>query len=285
MFDISFKNKNGDVLEFYPNNLDLTITEFQGLNPPDATINTSEIALFDGTKFNSSKVNARTIDVTFVIERRAEENRLQVYKVLKSKQWIELIYKGDYRNVRIEGYIESIGIDYFNMKQNVTVTILCPSPFFKDAQSIINDIDNTISLFHFPFSILENEPIPISYLDTLTSVTIENKGDVSCGCIIEIYARGTVMNPRILNYVTGEYFALDFTMEMGDSIFINSNAGVKSVELLREGQYTNIFNYIAQGSKWIQLEYGENTFVYEADDVTIANMALTFTHENLYEGV
>lgn len=151
MYELILENAAGDQLTFNQNS-PFTITEIEGLNPPAATINTSQIALIDGAKFNSSKLNMRTINVAFAIEYQAAKNRIEVYKVLKSKQYIKLYYNGQYRKVFIEGYIASIDISYFEMKQIVTCTILCPSPYFKEAQLIVDELLNIISAFHFPFA-------------------------------------------------------------------------------------------------------------------------------------
>ena len=67
MFEITLENANGDQLNFAQNSA-FTVTEIDGLNPPPATINTSQIALIDGAKYNSSKLNMRTINIAFAIE-------------------------------------------------------------------------------------------------------------------------------------------------------------------------------------------------------------------------
>lgn len=151
MFELILENAAGDQLTFGQNS-PFTVAEIQGLNPPTATINTSAVALIDGEKFNSAKLNMRTINVAFAIEYQAAQNRIEVFNVLKSKQYVKLTYNGQYRKVWIEGYIQSIDITYFSMKQVVTAAILCPSPYFKGAQEMINELTNIISAFHFPFA-------------------------------------------------------------------------------------------------------------------------------------
>ena len=47
MFELILENAAGDQLTFGMNS-PFTVTEIQGLNPPAATINTSQIALMDG---------------------------------------------------------------------------------------------------------------------------------------------------------------------------------------------------------------------------------------------
>ena len=284
MFDLILENAAGDQINFAQNSA-FTVTEIQGLNPPEATINTSEIALMDGAKFNSSKLNMRNINVAFAIERQAAKNRLEVFKVLKSKQWVKMTYIGQYRQVFIEGYIESIDITYFEMKQIVTCSILCPSPYFKEAQIIVNELLNIVSAFHFPFASTAEPELIFSYINNEIGIVIENDGDIDCGLIIELYAKDAVSNPKVFNYITGDYIGLNFSMQEGDLITIDTRQGQKSVTLLRGGVESNIFNYIVQGSTWLQLSANGDTFVYEVGTGLASDLSLTFKHYNLYEGV
>lgn len=284
MFEIILENANGDKLNFAQNSA-FTVTDIQGLNPPSATINTSEVALLDGAKYNSSKLNMRTINIAFAIQYSAAYNRIQVFKVLKSKQWVKFNYIGEYRKVYIEGYIESIDISYFAMKQIVTCSILCPSPYFKEAQAIVDELLNIISAFHFPFSSTEDPQLLMGYINNDIGITIENDGDVTCGMIIQLYARNAVSNPKIFNYITQDYFGLNFDMQAADLITIDTRQGQKSVTLLRGGVETNIFNSVIQGSTWLQLDAGGDTFVYEVGSGSTGNLSVSFMHNNLYEGV
>lgn len=284
MFELILENKTGDQINFAQNSA-FTITEIQGLNPPSATINTSQIALMDGAKFNSSKLNMRTINVAFAIEYAAAQNRIEVFKVLKSKQWIKLTYNGQYRQVWIEGYIGSIDISYFEMKQIVTCSILCPAPYFKGAQTIVNELQNIISAFHFPFSSTADPQIVFSYYSEDIGIEIENDGDVECGMVIELYARGAISDPTVYNYITQEFFGLDFDMEEADLITIDTRQGQKTVTLLRDGEESNLFYAVVQNSTWLQLPVNGGTFVFDVGSGSTADLSITFNHDNLYEGV
>lgn len=284
MFKLTLENAYGDSITFN-NGGAFTIVDIQGLNPPEATINTSEIALMDGAKYNSAKVNMRQINIAFAIEYQASLNRINVYKVLKSKQAVRLYYVGDYRDVFIDGYIQSIDISYFEMKQIVTCSILCPAPYFNEAQSIINEMQNIINSFHFPFASTESPQIVFGYFNSDIELYVENNGDVECGLIIELYARSSITNPKIFDYVTGEFFGLDITMQTADLITIDTRQGNKSVTLLRSGTESNIFNYIMKNSTWLQLAANGSTFVYEVGSGEAANLLVTFNHYNLFEGV
>ena len=284
MFELILENASGDQLTFAQNS-PFTVTEIQGLNPPTAIINTSQIALMDGAKFNSSKLEMRTINVAFAIEYEAAKNRIEMYTVLKSKQYVKLYYNGQYRQVFIEGYIESIDITYFEMKQIVTCAIICPSPYFKEAQIIVDELQTIVGAFHFPFSSTAEPQLVFSYISNDLGLTVENEGDVECGMIIELYAREAVSNPKIFNYLTQDYFGLQIDMEQADLITIDTRQGQKSVTLLRDGVETNIFNSVIQGSTWLQLEANGSTFVYEVGTGEDADLYVTFSHYNLFEGV
>lgn len=284
MFELILENAAGDQLTFGMNS-PFTVSEIQGLNPPAATINTSQVALMDGAKFNSSKLNMRTINVAFAIEIQAAKNRIEVFKVLKSKQYVKLYYNGQYRQVFIEGYIQNIDITYFEKKQIVTCGILCPSPYFKEAQEVVNELQSVVSAFHFPFASTATPQLVFSYISNDIGITIENEGDVDCGMIIQLYARTAVSNPKIFNYVSQDYIGLNIDMQPADLITIDTRQGQKSATLLRNGVETNIFNNVLQGSTWLQLESSGSTFVYEVGTGSAADLNVTFSHYNLYEGV
>jgi hypothetical protein len=284
MFKLVLENKIGDQLQFGAGS-PFTITDIQGLNPPYATINTSQIALIDGSKYNSAKVNPRQINLAFAIEYSAAYNRIQMYKVLKAKQWIRFMYTGDQRDVYIDGYIQSIDIAYFEMKQIVTVSILCPAPFFKEAQIIVNELKNIISAFHFPFASTASPQLVMGYYSNDAGITIENTGDLECGLIIELYARSAVSNPKIFNYITQDFIGVNYSMQTGDLITIDTRKGEKTATLLRGGVETNIFNYVMKNSTWLQLEAHGSTFVYEVTSGVLGDLLVTFKHSNLYEGV
>lgn len=284
MFDLILENAAGDQLTFGMGS-PFTIAEIDGLNPPSATINTSELALIDGAKYDSAKVNMRTLNIAFAIEYEAAKNRISVFKVLKSKQYVKMYYNGEYRQVYIEGYIQSIDITYFAMKQIVTCAIICPEPYFKAAQEIVDELRNIVSAFHFPFSSTATPQIVFSYFATDVGVTVANDGDVECGLIIELYANDAVSDLKIYNYVTQDFIGLKTSMQAGDLITIDTREGHKTATLLRNGVLTNIFNYVIKDSTWLQLEANGSTFVYEVGTGSAGNLMVTFKHFNLYEGV
>lgn len=284
MFDVVLENSMGQKIDF-KNNSNYTIYEIDGLYPAGADIFTSQLSLYDGSKFNSSKLKNKPINIALVIEKNAEENRLALYKVVKPKHELTMYYKSNLRDVYIKGYVENIMCDYFAKKQTVTISMLCVEPHFKDINNVVNDVNSVIAKFHFPFAIEKENPIAFSYIEQKLERNIFNAGDVECGLKIEISANDIVVNPVIYNKKTRQYIGIDFTMQKGDKIEITTHRGNKNVLLLRNAEYSDILNNLKQGSSWLQLDSGDNIFTYDADEETISKMSVRFTHQPLYEGV
>lgn len=282
MFEVSVENKKGNKISFVQNE-NYAITSITGLASPDAAINTVNVGSFDGERFNSSKLGMRNIVMTIAILGDIETNRIALYKVLKSKEWIKFNYKNGLRDVYIEGYIESAPIDLFTQNQEVQVSILCPDPYFKNAEEIIEDMNLIISMFYFPFAIAD-EGQTFSQYDEILEKVIINNGDVAKGMVIELRAIGEVVNPKIFNRDTTEFFGLNITMQEGDVITVSTVKGAKTVHLLRNAADINIFNNIMKNIAWLQLEPGDNVFTYEAE-AGAEYLNITFRHIDNYEGV
>jgi hypothetical protein len=103
--------------------------------------------------------------------------------------------------------------------------------------------------------------------------------------IIELYVRSEISNPKVYNDITQEFIGINYTFESADLITIDTRKGQRSVTLLRDGVETNLFNYVMQGSTWLQLEAFGSTFVYELGEGSLGDLMVTFKHSNLYEGV
>lgn len=282
MFEVTVENKKGNSISFVQNEK-YAITSITGLGSPDAAINTVNVGSFDGERYNSSKAAMRNIVMTIAILGDIEANRIALYKVFRSKEWIRFKYKNGLRDVFIDGYLESAPIDLFTQNQEVQISILCPDPYFKNAEEIIEDMSLIISMFYFPFAIAD-EGQTFSQYDEILEKVIVNEGDVNKGMILELRAFGEVVNPKIFNRNTTEFFGLNITMQEGDLITISTIKGSKTVSLLRNGETTNIFNNIMKDITWLELEPGDNIFTYEAASGA-EYLNILFKHTDNYEGV
>lgn len=282
MYTCIIENEYGEKLELTHND-NYTVYQIDGLNPPDATINTSKVANFDGSRFNSSRTSERNIVIYLAINGNCETNRINLYKYVKSKRYLKFYYKNSARDVYAEGYVENMQIQFFDMKQLVQISILCPYPYFKSVNNSITEFSNIVPAFHFPFAYTE-EGDAFSYLKLGVSKSIINDGDIENGVIIQLRALGKTLNPGLYNHSKNEYFKLNADLSAGDLIVINTNKSEKSVKLTHDGTTTNIINNMVIGSKWFQLATGDNVFSYDADEFP-ENLSCSFIYTNEFEGV
>lgn len=279
---IALENEFNEVLELW-GNPNYTLTNVEGLNPPTAVINTSESGLFDGSRYNSSKVGNRNIVLTFTVEAPAEINRIALYRYIKPKRYIKVYVKNGLRDVNISGYVESLEVNPFSNKLMCQVSIICHNPYFVDnAQSIV-DFASTVNLFEFPFD-APVEGLTFSEIVTNQIKTIRNMGEIECGALFEINATGSIVEPTVINTDTLERFTLNIELYAGDKLTISTENRTKQVILERNGKKKNVINTIDNISTWLKLAIGINNFTYKTvygDE----NLKLKIYHNNMYLGV
>lgn len=295
MYDFTIANERGETLAFNQLGGEYVIDEISGLGPAPALVNTSEVALMDGQRFDSAKLDMRTLEVAFIIERDATASRLAAFRVLRPKERVRVRFKSEARDVYIDGYVSSVDVAYFEQQQVCTATIVCPMPYWRGAQPSVNDMSSVVGLFHFPFAsqVKAGDTQPVSdvtsivfgYIDMTGGVTVPNFGEASTGLVITLEATGAVSDPKIYDYATGDFIGVDFDMVAGDKITIDTTPGQKGVKLLRGGVETNIFNYLMKDITWLQLPYGGTILALEVASGMPSDLRVTVTHENLYEGV
>lgn len=277
------ENEFNNKIELTHNEHKWQVLSVTGLSSPPAAISRSVIPTFDGERFNGSRLEARNIVITLVINGDAEENRMALNKVILPKRYIKLFYENKAHKYFIDGYVESFEYDIFDNKINAQVSIICVDPFFKDEEETSEILTGIIDLFEMPFSI-PVEGIAISEITTDKDGEITNMGTEQTGAEFVIDAVNPVTNPYIENITTGEIIKLAITMQKNDIIKINTNRGNKTVKLFRGNQVINIINYMTNDSKWITLTPGTNGIIYGAD-TGANNMSVKILYRNLYGGV
>lgn len=284
MFTLKVENKKNEILELTQNECDFQVVSVTGLNPVNAQINRSTIAGLDGAKFNSSKLEERNIVITLRLNGDVTANRIKLYRYFNTKQWCKIYYKNSSRDVYIEGYIETCEVDLFSNSEIMQISIICPNPYFKALEEIIDDISKIIALFEFPFSI--EDPIPFSEIDLSKITNVQNNSEIETGVIIEVEFLKNINKLLIRNTDTGQTMTFNYAFKDGDFLTIDTNKGSKSLKLVRNAEEINIFSALSKTSEFIQLQVGDNYFSYLADDGENDDGAsITFRHYTLYGGV
>ena len=283
MYTLSVQNKYGEQLEL-TNNESYVISEIDGLDPPEAVINSTRNVNADGSIFNNSYLTNRQIIITLAINQPAETNRINLYKYIKNKYPIRIYYENDTRKVYIDGYVKNFEINFFGIKQIAQITIICVNPYFLADSENETELSEVEALFEFPFE--TPEPIPFSEVGEDVQFVVMNNGDVETGAVFEIHVQGgSVTNPMIYNVETNEFIGFNMTLNAGDSLVINTKTKEKSAmyyPVNAAGQ--SALGHMMFNSTWLQLVSGANYFGISANSNT-DRITVTVTSTDKFEGV
>ncbi len=282
MFTLICENSRGQQINL-TNCHDYNVTSVEGLTPPTASINTTKVALGDGAIYNSSVVNERNVVITLYIVGDIERNRQRLYSIFKVKQLCTVRYKNQYRDVYVEGYVESFEATIFSKTQKVQISILCPSAYLTNSNQKEYTFSWTTDGFQFPFSINESGT-EFGTVENISTINVYNGGDIDTGITIEMRANGAVLNPTLLNTQTGEKMAINYSLSTGDVVRITTYRGHKRIFLTHNGTTTNIINRLSNDSSWFTILVGDNLFAYQASSGG-SNLDVKFILSELYEGV
>lgn len=283
---------------YYPERSGLIIDNIEGLGPPNASINSNEVATIDGGLFTSARMTQRNIVITLsmMFDPIIEDTRLRTYKYFPVKKPIHLEVTTDYRHTECDGYVESNTPTIFTDHEQTQISIICPDPFFYELGQEEVAFAGVHSLFEFPFS---NESLTENLIEFGTihddnRAIIDYKGDVDTGVFITVHVMARAAeNITIWNVGTREHMRIDTNKIMrltgiqfsqGDDIEINTKIGEKFIRLLHNGKYYNIISCINKDADWFQITGGYNTFTFVADAGT-DNLMVTFRYRNAYGGI
>lgn len=145
-----------------------------------------------------------------------------------------------------------------------------PNPLFSDIFETTSTFVTTEPSFHFPLVLsadLPDKGVVFGKRTASLIVNLANMGSISVGMKIIFKAKGTVVNPSLINVNTQEDFTINKTLVAGEEIEIVTSIGEKSVKgKIENNDYTNYFMYKNIDSSWLQLEVGDNLFRYNAED-------------------
>lgn len=286
MYELTFINEYNESFKITQNS-NFKMNYLDGFYSSSASISTTKVGRKAGTKFASKTVDEKNLGVYFYIMKDVENNRINLYRTFRAGEKILIHYKSKTRDVTIEGHVDDLNINPNSNPTTAQVVFVCPYPYFKSITEMIEEMSSIEKNFVFPFVYEEEGDAFSYYLDTIEK-TVMNLGDNKSGMIIEIHAVGDVTNPIVYNMKTNEFFGIgntnnQFSMQTGDLITVNTKN--KTVYLNRNGEIINIFNYIRNDSKWLNLLPGENVFTYTALNDNVESLEIYFHHQHEFEGV
>lgn len=273
------------------------IKKIDGLGAPVGTINTSDYATIDGSRFISSRSNKRNIvfHLGFLEKPTIEATRIDSYKFFSVKNEITMIFETDSKNVMIKGRVETNEPDIFTKDSGAVISVICPDPYFRSLTTYIKSFSVLQKLFQFPFS-NEDLYIPLIYFGDVvvdSQQTIDYLGEVPVGFRMTIDSTGSAGTITVYNLETRESMVIDNDIitsitgsgiSVGDSITITTIKGQKSAILTRDGEDINILNAVVGSLNWFSLEVGPNPFYYTTEFGS-EFLLFNINYELLYEGI
>lgn len=260
------------------NNPDFVLSDVSGLTEAAVDIASYDVAAVDGDIINSVRTQPRSITLFFTIlpNRKVEEVKRKVLKVIKPKQTGVLHWEQDGRSLEIEGTVETVQMPRFTNAVVMQVSLYCAQPYWEDAEYMLRQIEYILGLHHFELAFPQGVGVAMGEYNLDLTRSFNNDGDADVGMDITIIATGNITNPK-LERSDGLYFGLTETMEVNDRIDICTVKGKKTVT--KNG--VNIMNKVIAGSTWLQLEVGENVFTISEAGGS-ANMYFTFEYKRRY---
>lgn len=180
------------------------IVNITGIDSPIASINMDERATGDGSRFNSSRRQARNIVFDFVFERsarRIEDTRRMCYRLFPVGHKVDMIFTTNNRVCRTSGYVETNSTNIFSDKEGAQISVLCENAYFNAEGDELFDFSGVSNNFEFPFdnNSLSQNLIEFSTLYKLFEANVFNDGDADTGFVMRIKFKETVSNLVVTN--------------------------------------------------------------------------------------
>ncbi len=262
--ELTYINSSGEQLTLRQSR-PFFLTRIDGAGQTKQTINTFKAPEQDGALYISSTLDMRniTLEGTVVAGTNDEsyEQRKRLLRVFTPKLQGTLLY----RERQISCVVEEAGFTASGRERapNFFVSLLCPSPFFETLDEVRAELAMWTPLYHFALEIPEGG-IELGSRQPSQIITVDNIGDVSCGCLIVFKALGTVETPSLMNMDTGEYVRLNKAMSTGEELRVYTHfAGKRVVSVIGQAE-TNAFSVLDTGSTFLQLAAGRNLLRYDA---------------------
>lgn len=273
--DVKVTNSKGDEFRFDRLNRMTTGLDLSGLQ---ASVNRSGTNA-PGSRYQNTKIEEREFDIAFNMMRNVYDETMMdakrgtAYKVFNpTYNPMRVDFKmSDGKSYYLTAELLSTPIMPTDKKSNnaawqkVLVQFVATDPFIYHSNSVKVVIALWVANFEFPLEIPVGG-LEMGYRSKSLIANVFNEGQQSTGMVIRFTARGSVVNPSLINVNTYESIKLNFTMLSGDKVEINTYRGRRSIILTRDNVETTIFNTLDfDTSKFLQLAVGDNLFRYDAE--------------------
>lgn len=271
-----YTNDNGNKLEI---SWFSSFTPLSFADDLDNEMTTSKNNLQDGETYISSSLESRQIKIDgfFQLDTSRELER-QLRKVFNPKLSGKLVFddgeKERYINVR------AVALPEITRKQRYagfSIDLIAHDPFWRE-QERTEYIALLTAQLHFPLVIPKKRGIIFGLKRSILETEINNIGDVAAGFRVVFKAKGTVVNPCIVNSYTGERIKLNYTMGKGDTIEVINEPSRKLIYINGVKDFSKLDRL---ATTFFALEVGKNLIGYQADE-NVVNLDVIVYYSPLY---
>ena len=280
------KNSYGYKLEFgysFP----FYLNSYSGIHSYDGNVSTIKSAFGVGVSYIGTSVNQRSINLVIAFKDGEDliTRKQQLYNIFPLKDRGTLYYYEGTIERKINYYVENVNLVRKANYVYATINLLCPSPYFMDSKETIATLNNWDKLLKFKLEIPENTGIQFGRKNNASSIEIENNSHIAYVLTITFIANGEVENPTLTNTKTGEVMKLNYTIELGEKIVVNTYNNDKSIiHIDSNDNEKDITNALVFGTKFLQVPNGVNKYVASADAGS-SNLDCSISYYNYYEAV
>lgn len=228
----------------------LIVKKITGLSPPDVDLFIGDYAR-DGGTYSGRRVQKRNVVVDLGLNPNHAENetvdtlRQSLYKMFLDPSFtgddlvIELV--DDIRPTKIlVGYTEKFEGEVFSKDSSISVSLICPDPFLRDADETV--LTGSFTTFPFTYS-----------------------GSAETGFFVKVAV--TANTPSIVIDNNGTRMVFEYNFLIGDVLKVNTTPGSRSVLLDRAGfPNMEILFAMTPTSPWISL-HSQSNLLKVYDDV------------------
>ena len=250
-----------------------------GLEAAEYDVAVSESGALDGGYITGARFRPRVITLELEPAGDAEASRSSLISALspKNRGALTVTRRGITRKIAFTP--SGANFAQQSIFTPAKIRLLCPDPFFTDAEESVVAFRKTVPLLTFPFNAFEGCGIAAGIWRVSDTASIVNAGDADIGIICTVRAKGgTIENPGV-SLAGGGYVKLYALLSDGVCAEINTRRGEKSVSVGGEPRF--VFD---RRSVFFQLPPGESIVTISADAGLIYADA-SFTYALRYNGI
>lgn len=121
---------DGDTETELTNRAEWALTSVEGVSSADVELDAQGVAGRDGSAVRSPRMSPRVITMSFALVNSVQSARRELLSWLEPKRKISLRFE-DRKELRIDGYVQSIAVSQDEPVERMEARIYCPDPWFR----------------------------------------------------------------------------------------------------------------------------------------------------------